>query len=56
MYLDGYKGRLRTTMIALVDTRIGYMRNTRLDLNSMDLGHSRYCDENNDMLRTIRVP
>ena len=26
MYCDGYKGRLRTTLIALVATRVGCMR------------------------------
>ena len=30
MYCDGYKGRLRTTMIDLVATRVGCMRTTML--------------------------
>ena len=51
MYCDGFKGRLRTTMIALMATGVGCMRTTRLEEIAMDLGHSRCCDR----LRTIRV-
>ena len=31
IYCDGYKERLRTTIIALVTTGVGCMRTTRLD-------------------------
>ena len=34
MYCDGYKGRLRTTMIALVATGVGCMRTTMLTVTS----------------------
>ena len=38
MYCVGYNGRLRTTMIVLVATRVGCMRTTRLTQNFMDGG------------------
>ena len=36
MYFDGYKGRLMTTIFALVATGVGCMRTTRFDQISMD--------------------
>ena len=36
MYHDDYKGRLRTTMIALLATGVGCMRTTRLEEIAMD--------------------
>ena len=36
MYCDYYKGRLRTTMIALVALGVGCMRTTRLEEIAMD--------------------
>ena len=55
MYCDGYKGRLRTTRIALVAKWIGCMRTTKLALNSMDRGQSKCCEGSKGMLRTIGV-